>query len=97
MKAFKYQVRVDNDLVHPWSGHIITEIFVPKKNLFFNDDHGIFIDLAGEETYKARLDTLNRPTEVTEINIKSAFVEKLHIVAKSKDSVSKLIDKIFKK
>jgi hypothetical protein len=97
MQAFKYQVRVDNDTVHPWSGHIISEIFVPEKSLFFNSDHGIFIDLAGEETYKNRVDTIKPPESAVEIELKSDIVKKLIIFAKTKKEISGFIDKIFEK
>lgn len=95
MKAFKYQVRVDNDLVHPWSGRIITEIFVPQKNLFFNNEYGIFI--AEKGTYQDRLNTIKPPMPVTDIELENNVIKKLYTVAKDKEKVEEFIDKIFKK
>lgn len=42
MKAIKYRLLVDNDLVHVWSGRQIDEIYIPDANLVFNSAGGCF-------------------------------------------------------
>jgi hypothetical protein len=92
MKAFKYQVRVDNDIVHSWSGKVIDEIFVSEKKLFINNAHGIFI--GDEQQYTQRLGTINAGM-VKKVDVEDEIIEKLLVIAKNRPIENILIDKLF--
>ena len=94
MRAIKYKIEVSGGILEWTHGmtQVIEEIFIPERNLYFNDHYNFWLEQDRKDEPR-----WEKGTDSQEIELPDLDVELIYEQAVNRENIKEVIDEIFGK